>query len=163
MHACGINPFETYIRSGLFAWKPSLPYTPGSDTSGIVESVGRNVNGFKVMDVFSFWPFFHLPCLFGHMGALLLASDNLHDGTEWSGVGKIILRRWWVFPSKQSSCICCRLQGYNIVRWPTCTDIGNDDLYVGTINFDQRLTIFYCWPVCAIIFTVAQNWTEGND
>nr|BAB41213.1 zeta-crystallin [Dryophytes japonicus] len=50
VHACGINPFESYIRSGLFAWRPSLPYTPGSDTSGVVEAVGRNVTGFKKGD-----------------------------------------------------------------------------------------------------------------
>ncbi|XP_030631106.1 quinone oxidoreductase isoform X2 [Chanos chanos] len=38
--ACGVNPVETYIRSGTYARKPDLPYTPGSDVSGIVEAVG---------------------------------------------------------------------------------------------------------------------------
>ncbi|XP_056328855.1 quinone oxidoreductase [Danio aesculapii] len=43
VHACGVNPVETYIRSGTYARKPSLPYTPGSDVSGVVEAVGEGV------------------------------------------------------------------------------------------------------------------------
>lgn len=43
MHACGVNPVETYIRSGTYARKPSLPYTPGTDVSGVVEAVGDRV------------------------------------------------------------------------------------------------------------------------
>ena len=31
VHAAGVNPVETYIRSGTYASKPALPYTPGSD------------------------------------------------------------------------------------------------------------------------------------
>ncbi|XP_056388664.1 quinone oxidoreductase [Hyla sarda] len=50
VHACGINPVDTYIRAGVYALKPSLPYTPGSDTSGVVEKVGKNVTGFKKGD-----------------------------------------------------------------------------------------------------------------
>ncbi|PTY08358.1 hypothetical protein DB347_01895 [Opitutaceae bacterium EW11] len=29
IHAAGVNPVETYIRSGQYAAKPNLPYTPG--------------------------------------------------------------------------------------------------------------------------------------
>ncbi|XP_045570220.1 quinone oxidoreductase isoform X1 [Salmo salar] len=43
VHACGVNPVETYIRSGTYARKPSLPYTPGTDVSGVVEAVGDRV------------------------------------------------------------------------------------------------------------------------
>ncbi|KAK1790725.1 hypothetical protein P4O66_014585 [Electrophorus voltai] len=43
VQACGVNPVETYIRSGSFARKPSLPYTPGSDVAGVVEAVGDGV------------------------------------------------------------------------------------------------------------------------
>ncbi|XP_071985345.1 quinone oxidoreductase [Engystomops pustulosus] len=50
VHACGINPVDTYIRAGVYARKPNLPYTPGSDISGTVEEVGKNVAGFKKGD-----------------------------------------------------------------------------------------------------------------
>ncbi|XP_075688959.1 quinone oxidoreductase [Rhinoderma darwinii] len=50
VHACGINPVDTYIRAGVYARKPNLPYTPGSDISGVVEDVGRHVTSFKKGD-----------------------------------------------------------------------------------------------------------------
>jgi NADPH2:quinone reductase len=48
--AAGINPVDTYIRSGTYARKPNLPYTPGLDAAGIVEAVGPNVKRFKAGD-----------------------------------------------------------------------------------------------------------------
>ncbi|NXA50493.1 QOR oxidoreductase, partial [Nothocercus julius] len=50
VHACGVNPVETYIRSGTYARKPALPYTPGSDVAGVIESVGEHVTVFKKGD-----------------------------------------------------------------------------------------------------------------
>ncbi|NXP47399.1 QOR oxidoreductase, partial [Heliornis fulica] len=50
VHACGVNPVETYIRSGSYARKPALPYTPGSDVAGVIESVGERVTAFKEGD-----------------------------------------------------------------------------------------------------------------
>mmetsp|Transcript_24593 Transcript_24593/g.59188 ORF Transcript_24593/g.59188 Transcript_24593/m.59188 type:complete len:331 (-) Transcript_24593:68-1060(-) len=50
VYACGVNPVETYIRSGTYRRKPSLPYTPGSEASGIVHSVGSDVKDYKVGD-----------------------------------------------------------------------------------------------------------------
>jgi len=50
VHAAGVNPVDTYIRSGLYALKPELPYTPGMDAAGIVESVGEGVVRFKAGD-----------------------------------------------------------------------------------------------------------------
>ncbi|KAM6948191.1 quinone oxidoreductase [Aplochiton taeniatus] len=47
VHACGVNPVETYIRAGTYSRKPSLPYTPGSDVSGVVEAVGEGVTQIK--------------------------------------------------------------------------------------------------------------------
>ena len=39
--AVGVNPVDTYIRSGAYAAKPPLPYTPGLDAAGTVEAVGE--------------------------------------------------------------------------------------------------------------------------
>jgi len=43
VRAVGVNPVETYIRSGAYAVKPNLPYTPGMDAAGVVESIGTDV------------------------------------------------------------------------------------------------------------------------
>jgi len=49
--AAGVNPIDTYIRSGSYARKkPPLPYTPGFDGAGIVESIGPDVRRFKPGD-----------------------------------------------------------------------------------------------------------------
>src|SRR5690348_7863759 len=48
--AAGVNPVETYIRAGTYAIKPPLPYTPGGDGAGVVESVGEEVTAFKPGD-----------------------------------------------------------------------------------------------------------------
>ncbi|HYB66810.1 MAG TPA: NADPH:quinone reductase [Candidatus Acidoferrales bacterium] len=43
VRAAGVNPVDAYVRAGSYARKPSLPYTPGTDAAGEVESVGENV------------------------------------------------------------------------------------------------------------------------
>jgi NADPH:quinone reductase len=48
--AAGINPVDTYIRAGTYAKKPALPYTPGFDAAGVVESVGPEVRGYQSGD-----------------------------------------------------------------------------------------------------------------
>jgi NADPH2:quinone reductase len=48
--AIGVNPVDTYIRSGNHAVKPPLPYTPGQDAAGLVESIGEGVKRFKPGD-----------------------------------------------------------------------------------------------------------------
>lgn len=50
IHAVGVNPVETYIRSGAYARKPELPFTPGADAAGVVEAVGEGVRRFRVGD-----------------------------------------------------------------------------------------------------------------
>jgi NADPH2:quinone reductase len=45
--AVGVNPADTYARNGGGSTKPDLPYTPGTDAAGVVESVGPGVNGVK--------------------------------------------------------------------------------------------------------------------
>jgi len=50
VHAAGVNPYDTYMRSGGYAIKPQLPYTPGSDAAGTVEGIGDGVKKVKVGD-----------------------------------------------------------------------------------------------------------------
>lgn len=50
VEAIGVNPVETYIRSGNYPSVPPLPYTPGKDAAGIVEAVGGNVTKWKAGD-----------------------------------------------------------------------------------------------------------------
>ena len=50
VHAAGVNPVDTYLRTGIHAHAPKLPYTPGKDAAGIVESVGPNVTEWKAGD-----------------------------------------------------------------------------------------------------------------
>lgn len=46
--AVGVNPVDTYIRSGAYGRAPSLPYTPGADAAGTVVSAGEKVKRHKV-------------------------------------------------------------------------------------------------------------------
>ncbi|GAC1630517.1 MAG: zinc-dependent alcohol dehydrogenase family protein [Candidatus Acidiferrum sp.] len=50
VHAAGVNPYDTYMRAGTYAVKPTLPYTPGSDAAGVVESIGEGVTKVKPGD-----------------------------------------------------------------------------------------------------------------
>nr|Q28452.1 RecName: Full=Quinone oxidoreductase; AltName: Full=NADPH:quinone reductase; AltName: Full=Zeta-crystallin [Lama guanicoe]AAA99986.1 NADPH:quinone oxidoreductase/zeta crystallin [Lama guanicoe] len=50
VQACGVNPVDTYIRSGTYSRKPRLPYTPGLDVAGLIEAVGERVSAFKKGD-----------------------------------------------------------------------------------------------------------------
>jgi len=47
--AAGVNPADTYARAGA-GTKPQLPYTPGTDGAGVVESVGPDVTSVKPGD-----------------------------------------------------------------------------------------------------------------
>jgi NADPH:quinone reductase len=44
VRAAGVNPYDTYMRNGTYAVKPTLPYTPGSDAAGTIEAVGESVH-----------------------------------------------------------------------------------------------------------------------
>jgi NADPH2:quinone reductase len=50
IRAAGVNPADTYMRSGTYVRKPALPYTPGNDGAGVIEGVGPNVTGWKAGD-----------------------------------------------------------------------------------------------------------------
>ena len=42
VRATGVNPVDTYIRAGVYAELPGLPYTPGGDAGGVVMEVGAS-------------------------------------------------------------------------------------------------------------------------
>src|SRR5438046_8233475 len=50
VRAAGVNPVDAYIHSGTYPRKPPLPYTPGQDGAGEVESIGADVKEFKPGD-----------------------------------------------------------------------------------------------------------------
>lgn len=45
IHAAGVNPVDTYVRAGAFGYAPAVPYTPGADGAGVVEQVGKGIQG----------------------------------------------------------------------------------------------------------------------
>lgn len=46
--AVGVNPVDTYIRSGNYPLKKELPFTPGFDAAGIILEVGPEAGPFQV-------------------------------------------------------------------------------------------------------------------
>ncbi len=46
--AVGVNPVDTYIRSGNYSLKPTLPYTPGFDAAGVVQNLGEQITGHSI-------------------------------------------------------------------------------------------------------------------
>jgi NADPH2:quinone reductase len=50
VYAAGVNPVESYVRTGTYAIKPNLPYTPGNDGAGVVAAVGASVTRVKTGD-----------------------------------------------------------------------------------------------------------------
>jgi NADPH:quinone reductase len=49
VRAAGVNPADTYIRTGTYAFfKPDLPWTPGFDAAGDVDKLGADVEGLRV-------------------------------------------------------------------------------------------------------------------
>ncbi len=50
VEAAGVNPVETYIRAGTYARKPALPFTPGNDGAGVIETTGAGVKAFSEGD-----------------------------------------------------------------------------------------------------------------
>ena len=50
IEAAGVNPVDTYLRTGIHAHAPKLPYTPGKDGSGTVVAVGPEADKFEPGD-----------------------------------------------------------------------------------------------------------------
>jgi NADPH2:quinone reductase len=45
--AAGVNPVDTYVRSGVYRPDLPLPYTPGADGAGCIEAIGAGVTRFQ--------------------------------------------------------------------------------------------------------------------
>src|SRR5438045_8929502 len=43
IRAAGVNPADTYARTGNYSVIPPLPYTPGTDAAGTIHSIGDRV------------------------------------------------------------------------------------------------------------------------
>src|SRR6185369_11863022 len=43
LYAAGVNPVDTYIRSGMYRPDLKLPYTPGLDGAGVIGAIGSKV------------------------------------------------------------------------------------------------------------------------
>lgn len=71
VYAAGINPVETYKRAGTYAKHllPALPFTPGADGAGIVETIGAGVSTVSAGD--RVW-------LSGSVSGLFLAFAPMH-------------------------------------------------------------------------------------
>ena len=50
LRAVGVNAVDTYIRAGKYGTLPTLPFTPGADAAGTIESVGPEVPEWRVGD-----------------------------------------------------------------------------------------------------------------
>lgn len=48
VEAVGVNPVDTYIRSGTYRPDLKLPYTPGQDAAGVISAVGPGVEHRKI-------------------------------------------------------------------------------------------------------------------
>jgi len=96
--AIGVNPVDHYIRTGTYARKPQLPYTPHTDIGGIVETAGGSVTRFKQGDrVYAFaavgggaelavceeWQVMPLP---DHVTFQQGAAIGVPYGTAWRGL-----------------------------------------------------------------------------
>jgi NADPH2:quinone reductase len=46
IRAAGVNPVDAYVRTGTYAQKPALPYVPGSDGAGEIDTAGTDTSGF---------------------------------------------------------------------------------------------------------------------
>ena len=47
--AIGLNFIDIYFRAGTYP-SPQLPFIPGLEAAGVIESIGENVSGFEVGD-----------------------------------------------------------------------------------------------------------------
>ncbi len=46
--AAGVNPVDTYVRTGTYALRPELPYTPGLEGCGVVRALGEDITAWEI-------------------------------------------------------------------------------------------------------------------
>lgn len=46
--AAGLNFADTLITRGKYQFKPELPFSPGAEIAGVIDTIGAGVNGFSV-------------------------------------------------------------------------------------------------------------------
>jgi NADPH2:quinone reductase len=84
VRAAGINPTDIMRLSGRFPQPFTLPYTPGIDVAGEVETVGAGVTGFKKGDKVVGWAvsggYAEKTCLVAGEAALLPAPLSFAEG-----------------------------------------------------------------------------------
>ena len=76
--AAGVNPVDTYIRSGTYAILPPLPFTPGIDGAGLVGAVGNDVREFKSGDRVYFGGTVEGRAVGSYAGIALCLPDQVH-------------------------------------------------------------------------------------
>ena len=75
--AAGVNPVDTYIRSGKYGPK-EFPFIPGGDVAGVVEAVGSGATRFKPRD--RVWVY--RPVTGGYASKALADQGNVHPLPE---------------------------------------------------------------------------------
>src|SRR5262249_5340646 len=50
VHAAGVNFLDTLLIAGQYQMKPTLPFTPGAESAGVITDLGPGVSGFKPGD-----------------------------------------------------------------------------------------------------------------
>ncbi|MBI4696031.1 MAG: NADPH:quinone reductase [Gammaproteobacteria bacterium] len=79
LHAAGVNPADTYVRSGTYAFfKPPLPYTPGFDGAGTVEALGSGVTRLKVGERVYVAALLGKVCTGTYAEAVVCDADSVH-------------------------------------------------------------------------------------
>jgi NADPH:quinone reductase len=98
--AVGVNPVDTYIRSGNYAALPPLPFVPGADGAGVIDSVGADVRGFAPGDRVYFSGTVDGRAVGAYAARVVCSVDQIHrlpaniTYAEGAGVGVPYVTAW---------------------------------------------------------------------